>query len=566
MPSAAEPQRASSRRQQRVDWLPVVVALIGAAAVIVLWQALVARERESIRLASSAALDRVQKQIETRVESRVLVLVRTARRWEVRGKPPEEEWRADANLLVAHFGDFQRIEWIQPSLEPGWRVPSEPTPEVVGAAGAAVVSLRRKLLQQARDTRQICAAITGGPPRADWSLEVYVPVFQDSEFAGIIGGAHHLPRLLEKTLENVETAYGVAVLDGERLLFRRGETPAGARPRFAQEDDVATSGLRWRVRVWPERAALAAYHTAMPLLTLVGGLLMTLAVSTATRYARLSRWRALELETANQMLHEQIAERRQAEERARLHEAEIAHAARLRTMGELAAGLAHELNQPLCAIVSNACAAQRLLPAAADESSGVRDALADIAAEGQRAGEIIRRIRDFLRKRQAQPSPVALNAVIEEISGLLEFDAHHHAARVRFELTDGLPPAVADRIHVQQVVLNLARNGLESMDQQPSAARDLIIRTARDGAGTLVVSVCDRGAGMTTQAAARAGEPFFTTKPEGLGMGISISRSIVEAHGGRLWAVPNPDRGTTWHFTLPAASPNAAPRPGGSST
>ncbi len=553
-----------SPKPWKADWLPVLVAVVGMGAVALLWQALAGRERRSIQLATRSALERVHNQIETRLAARVLVLVRMARRWETRGRPPEDEWRADADLHVAHFGDFQRIEWITPTLEPGWSVPAA---GLDGDSSATALKFPDDLLEQLRASGRSIAIVTRDSTWSPPQLEVYVPLSDRHGFDGFIRGTHHLARLLDTVLENVERGFGAAVYDGPQRLYMRGG-PAG-RPAagFRQADMLAVEGLNWRVEAWPSAQTVAEHRTAVPLLFLAGGLVVNAAVAVALRYARLSRRRARELELTNRQLHEQIAERAQAEERARRHEAELAHVARLGTMGELAAGLAHELNQPLCAIVSNAQAAQRMLRAGAGDANAetsslestagpdqVEEALADVVDDGRRAGEMIQRLRDLLRKRPIQLAPLAINTVVEEAARLIEFDARQHSAHVIFALQDGLPLVSGDRIHIQQILLNLARNGLEAMGTQDAASRRLIVRTGRDESGHVTVSVSDRGAGLPPELAERIFEPFFTTKPNGLGVGLAICRSIAAAHGGRLWFAPNPDGGTTWRFSIPPAT------------
>lgn len=242
-----------------------------------------------------------------------------------------------------------------------------------------------------------------------------------------------------------------------------------------------------------------------------------------------------------------ITDRKRSEEQVRRHQAELAHVARLHTMGELATGLAHELNQPLCAIVSNAQAARRMLEATAPRP--VREALDDIVEDGRRAGEIITHLRNFLRKGSPQSAPFDLNAAVLELGTYIETDARRFRAKLRLDLSPDLPEVVADRIQIQQVLLNLVRNGFEAIEAG-GGERSLVVRTERDG-DSVRVSVRDSGIGLNEALRDRLFEPFFTTKSEGLGMGLSISQSIVESHGGRLWAEPAPGGGACFYFTLP---------------
>jgi C4-dicarboxylate-specific signal transduction histidine kinase len=245
-----------------------------------------------------------------------------------------------------------------------------------------------------------------------------------------------------------------------------------------------------------------------------------------------------------------ITDRREAEEEARRHQSALAQVARLSTMGEMAAQLAHELNQPLCTMIGNAQTAQRLLGADQPDLAEVRDALSDIVTFGGHAAGVIRRLRDFLRQQQPQPMVLNVQRMIEEIAGFIEADARQHDARVRFDIADDLPTMRGDPIQLQQVLLNLARNGLEAMDGLQAAARELVVSAHAAPAG-VVIRVSDRGPGLAPDMADRAFEPFFTTKPGGLGLGLAICRSVVEAHAGKLWIEPGPAGGASFLVHLP---------------
>ena len=249
-----------------------------------------------------------------------------------------------------------------------------------------------------------------------------------------------------------------------------------------------------------------------------------------------------------------ITDRRQAEEEARAHQAALAHMARLNTLGELTAQLAHELNQPLCTIVGNAQTAQRLLAAEPPDLREGRAALADIVQHGNRAADIIRRLREFLRKQQPQPVVLNVQRVIEDVAALAEADARQHAARITFDIAGRLPAVRGDPIQVQQVLLNLVRNGLEAMMGMPAGTRALAVQARPDEHGGAVIGVSDCGPGLPDGVADRIFEPFYTTKPSGLGMGLAISRSIAEACGGRLWMTRNAGRGITFWLALPPAT------------
>jgi PAS domain S-box-containing protein len=249
-----------------------------------------------------------------------------------------------------------------------------------------------------------------------------------------------------------------------------------------------------------------------------------------------------------------LTERKQTEQALQNATAELAHMARVTTMGELAASIAHEINQPLAAIVNNANASSRLLASEPPDLDEVRVALADIAEAGTRAGEIISRIRAFLKKAVPAKTRVDINQVIREVLAVTPGELDKHQGSVRTELLPGLAPVQGDRIQLQQVILNLIVNGIDAMTSVTDRPRVLLVRSQPQESGGVLVSVQDSGAGLDPKNIGHLFDPFFTTKPEGMGMGLPISRSIVETHGGRLWLTPNDGQGVTFQFTLPACA------------
>ncbi len=246
-----------------------------------------------------------------------------------------------------------------------------------------------------------------------------------------------------------------------------------------------------------------------------------------------------------------ITERKQARERVRQQEEKLAATARLITMGEMASAIAHELNQPLSAIASYITGSINLLEAGAPASSAeVLGALNKTAQQAQRAGRIIRRVHEFVRKSDPTRSVFRINGVVEEAVGFVEAEARKRQVKLRSELSAEDPEILADPILVQQVLLNLLRNGMDAMAATPADGRELFIRTSRDG-GMVTVGVADRGCGLSPEVKAKIFEPFFSTKAEGMGMGLNICRSIMELHRGRVWAEQNPGGGTVFSFSLP---------------
>jgi len=220
-------------------------------------------------------------------------------------------------------------------------------------------------------------------------------------------------------------------------------------------------------------------------------------------------------------------------------------------MGELAASLAHELNQPLTAILANAQAAQRFLASNPDDMDEVREILKDIVQEDSRASEVIRRIRALVRKEKLELVPLDLANIIRDVVLLVHSDVVMRNIHVSLEFDPAIPPVRCDKIELQQVVLNILLNAFDAMKDCPAHEREVLVRVERDGAPRVKVAVRDRGTGLSADKLDKIFQPFYTTKREGLGMGLSISRSIIDAHGGCLWAENNPDGGATFYFTVP---------------
>ncbi len=243
----------------------------------------------------------------------------------------------------------------------------------------------------------------------------------------------------------------------------------------------------------------------------------------------------------------------QAEEHARRSWEEMIHVSRASTMGELAASLAHELNQPLSAILSNSQAALRFLSQETPDFGEMRDGLQDIASDARRAGEVIRRIRKLLRKGEMERSAVDINHVVEEVNRLLHSDTVTRDVTVTLELAEGLPQVWGDAAQLQQVTLNLMMNACQAMSGQETDCRTLVVRTVSEDGSTVAVAVEDSGPGVDPELGNEIFEPFVTSRPTGMGLGLSICRSIIEAHGGQLGTTPNPERGCTFRIVLPAA-------------
>ena len=246
-----------------------------------------------------------------------------------------------------------------------------------------------------------------------------------------------------------------------------------------------------------------------------------------------------------------ITLRKQAELDAHELRSEVAHLLRAASLGELSSALAHELNQPLTAILSNAQAAQLILAHEGCDIEEIRDILRDIAADDQRAGEIIGRLRGLLKKGEFQPQPLEANEIIREALKLMNYDLKARSVRVVTELGIGLPSIRGDSVQLQQVLINLILNAVDAMSERTQTARTLTLGSYRLADNRIRFSVVDTGIGIAPGNEEKIFEPYHTTKPRGLGLGLSLSRSIIFAHGGRMWAENRPAGGAALHFSIP---------------
>jgi C4-dicarboxylate-specific signal transduction histidine kinase len=247
---------------------------------------------------------------------------------------------------------------------------------------------------------------------------------------------------------------------------------------------------------------------------------------------------------------------KRAEEELHKTQAELAHVMRVTTLGELTASIAHEVNQPLAAVVTNAEACLRWLDRATPNMDEARRSVEWIIKDGNRAADVIQRIRALSKKTDTQKLPIDINDVVNEVIALVQRELSSHQVSLRTELAPALPVVLADRVQLQQVIINLVINGIEAMQAVTDRPRELVIRSGHDNSDRVLVEVRDSGVGIDPETVNRLFTAFFTTKPGGLGMGLSICRSIIEAHEGRLWASRNMGRGATFQFTMPSYREN----------
>ena len=249
-----------------------------------------------------------------------------------------------------------------------------------------------------------------------------------------------------------------------------------------------------------------------------------------------------------------LTEQRRIEAMSRRQQERLEQASRLITVGEMASTLAHELNQPLASIVNFNMGSVRRLRSGNWDLAELLEAMEQGSRQAERAGEIIRRVREFVAKREPNRALVDLNAVVQAAAALAELDVGKNRVKLALDLAPRLPPVLADAILIEQVILNLLKNGVEAMDETELECRALDLTSRLDETAGVRFSIADRGRGLPAGAGVDVFAPFFTTKPHGMGLGLSICRSIIEYHDGRLWGERNPGGGSTFHFTLPAVA------------
>jgi C4-dicarboxylate-specific signal transduction histidine kinase len=253
-----------------------------------------------------------------------------------------------------------------------------------------------------------------------------------------------------------------------------------------------------------------------------------------------------------------LTEHKHVEGASRDAQTNPAHVVRIRALGELAASIAHEVNQPLAAVVANAEACLRWLDRGTPDLAAVRRSVEWVIEDGNRAREVIRCVRALANRAEIERVPLDVNDVAREVIALVQRELTSHQVSLQMELAPSLPMILADRIQLQQVIINLVMNGIEAMQSVTDRPREMVIRSRQDETQQVLVSVADCGVGISAENADRLFAAFFTTKASGMGMGLSICRSIMEAHGGRLWAMANVPHGSTFQFTLPLNADTAS--------
>ena len=388
---------------------------------------------------------------------------------------------------------------------------------------------------------------------ADVDREIERALRHIADFLGVDWGSFAEYSTDERTVRitHAWVAEGVdrqpSTLGFEELPWILGRLQRGEVVRFSRLDELPDGPAAVDRRTL--RALGIMSHVAVPLI--VEGVVMGAVAFSTLRRERVWRDEFVQrLRLLGEVFVNALSRRRGEMEGQRLR-GELAHTGRVATVGALTTSLAHELNQPLTAILSNAEAAGQLLEGAAPRLGEHTDFLQDIVKDDRRAVEVIRRLRGLLAKGTVEPAALDVNEIVSEVARLVSADAAVRNVSVRLELAPDLPPVWGDRVQLQQVVLNLFRNGLDAMADADRGGRRLLLETARGGPRSVRIAVRDSGTGLDAATLGRIFEAFYSTKATGMGMGLTIARQIVEAHGGRLEARNNVEGGATFSFTLP---------------
>ena len=485
------------------------------------------------------------------------------------GSLPREQFDARVSQYAADHPALVSVMYVDSDAVVQWQAPHKPG--TLAEPGQLTIPEIRQACQQARRSRQIVYGASCVTVRGEPVVVVCLPVFRDDEFLGTLVGTYSCEHVLRQMLQReVIQHHQAGLVDGQGRTIVHLPTVARVDDRLTAVAPLDPPGHGISLRL--ARYGAGFWGVGLTLLTLLcAGLVLGMAWGMwllNTHVARRARTsealrrtrdeltqrvseRTRDLELANTQLQKEMQDRQQAELQARQRLEELAHVARVTTLGEMAAGLAHELNQPLGAIASYSGGSIRLMDSGTPDPDQLRHALGEIGDQARRAGRIIHRLRTFVATGQPQRAPNDVRQLVTEVVDLVAMDIRQEQIDFELDMPPDLPAALADGIQVQQVVLNLMRNAIEAMAAVPPDQRRLCVRARLNSAGRLLLAVSDTGPVCSDETLSRIFDASYTTKDSGLGMGLSITRSIVEAHGGKLWATHNQDRGLVLQFTLP---------------
>jgi signal transduction histidine kinase len=547
---------AQPRRSRFLDWLVHRAwfgpALMAALFVLLLggllWlmqQQVLDFQRTDLVSSAGGTRDAIRRRLDTNRQF-LLLLAEDAGR----GRLDEQRFSARAEQYLADHPELVRITFMDEAGEIRWSTPRDF--DLPSAALQAKLPEPRIATNDARRLRRPIYTMPFIPIKGDTAFELHVPVVQDDLFAGTFVGVYSCIELLRHALPQEtmqKNRASLVTLSGNEVVALPAASRVDERLTTVAALDPPGHGLGLEL----QRYGTGFWGWGLASLTVLClGLVLGMALGMWSLNRQVARRAAAEeaLRAARDELESRVRqrtadletemhERQKAEERLRQHQDQLTHVARVSTMGEMAAGLAHELHQPLGAIASFAEGGLMRIESGDADPAELTHALSEVSAHAQRAGRIIHRLRDFVSNRGPRKAITKVDRLVGEVVELMAIDARQNQVTLDVDVPADLPDVLVDRTQVQQVLLNLMRNGIEAMHETPPAERHLRVRATRNGDHSLEFTVTDAGPGCPPDRLPKIFDPFYTTKDTGMGMGLSISRSIVEAHEGKLWANVN---------------------------
>ena len=531
-------------------WLPMVVAGATVLGALVLRERLVRQENTAISAVAASQALIAKSQTEAQMTSQILALSRLAIRWEIWGKPVENDWESEASVLMSGYPGYQAIEWVDASMHARWIAPLIGN-EADEDLDFTLEPRRKNVLATAQGMRDAVVTRPINLRQGGRGFLVCVPIFSGKVFEGFIIGVFRYEQLLDRVLNNVAADYWVAVYDGGEPVYRRADNEQPTDNRWLQQEKIILGAHSWDVYVWPKAETLAQAESPLPTVSLVVGIFVAGLLASIVYSAQTSQLRARELSAANQQLKKEIAERQQMEEQLR-------QAQKMEAIGRLAGGVAHDFNNLLMVIRGQAM----LSLSSFFPPLPLRRNLEGILKAAERATTLTRQLLAFGRKQVLQPKVLDLNSLVAQVSELLP-PLLGEDIRIRMLLDPDLGRVRADPGQVEQVLMNLVVNARDAMPR----GGDLTIETANvdldenwpqrypgfQPGPHVMLAVADTGHGMDAETLSHAFEPFFTTKEKhkGTGLGLATAYGIIEQSGGGICLLSEPGRGTTLTIYFP---------------
>lgn len=557
----------------RRPWLPILVGLLLGILVALVWWSLDNQRHFSLHRMVNSGATEFSSNIEGDIRARIPALQRIVGRWEARGGTPKEEFILDSLAHIEDFPGFQALGWVDESFHVRWIVPLEGNEQAEGFYLAAEEK-RRVALETARDNGK--PAMTGlvDLVQGGKGLLLYFPIRVENKFGGFVAAVFRVNEWLDyvASLDRTSghgTDFLATVEIEEQLVYEQSGWDPDNQLDWQAMSEIELLDHRISVTVQPTALFFERNASAVPEMVAAGGILFSILLAVlvylyqhaALARAKLQRAqekleervaeRTAELGAANEELRLEVAERQRAEAGEEVLRKQLTHASRLGAVGDMATSLAHELNQPLTAIANYAAVCLRFLRNGKGETEDIIEDLERIKVQVGRAGDIIRWLRNAVSKGDNERAPLDINNCITEIGRLMSADFGEHGSGLVCDLGDDLPKITASKVQIQQVLVNLLQNSLKA-HKSGTRKHQVTVRSSLSSEGVVRISVEDNGRGVLPDMQKDIFEPFVSTDKESLGFGLSISRSIIEAHGGLIWLDPSFEDGAAFRIELPA--------------